>query len=166
MKRVVIEQTKAGKYFTPFANQKDDKIFGYISLRSKDMVTKGGRSSIQSRFTLHQLDQETFDFLIEMNPDFKLEGRIVHMEYLESEVPESLKKRFKKVGSYEERIAEFVKRAGEKGPELTYGGERILRFKEWDESGLVKDTLIQYDNHDDMAIYQAKQKATASADLD
>jgi hypothetical protein len=77
----------------------------------------------------------------------QLPGAIVVKEYLESEVPEDIAlKFFNKELAYEDQIAPYVKRAGADGIELTYGGERILRFTSYDGAGTDSDIKVAHDN--------------------
>ena len=53
---------------------------------------------------------------------------------------------FNKELAYEDAIAQYVKRAGADGQELTVGGERILRFTSYDANGSDTDVKVAHDN--------------------
>jgi hypothetical protein len=87
-------------------------------------------------------------------------GRIVVKEFVESEVPENFASRFNKNLAYEDAIAPYVKRAGKDGIELTLGGERILRFTDYDGSGNDQDIRVAHDNVG--AVVEARANVTAT----
>lgn len=85
---------------------------------------------------------------VKMHKGLVVPGQLVVKEFVESQIPESFRTRFLNNPQLteEEQIAPFVKRAGQDGPELTLGGERILRFTVLDETGLDTDVKVMHDN--------------------
>jgi hypothetical protein len=94
--------------------------------------------------------------LLEANPN-GLVGKLYTVEFIESEAPADFKSLLNKNLSYEEAIATFVKRAGADGPELTVGGERILRYTKYDASNKMYDTVVTHDNQEEVATWRATQ---------
>jgi len=87
-----------------------------------------------------------------MYPERVLPGRIQVLEYVESMVPAAVVKQFLNAElAYEDRIKSYVKTTGNVGEELTSGGERILRFSDYDPSGLKQDVQVEHDNKEDLS---------------
>ena len=87
-------------------------------------------------------------------------GRIAVKEFTESNLPENYASRLNKNVDYEDAIAPYVKRAGKDGIELTLGGERILRFTDYDGTGAEHDVRVAHDNVE--AIVEARANVTAT----
>jgi hypothetical protein len=94
--------------------------------------------------------------LLEANPN-GLVGKLYTVEFIESETPADFKSLLNKNLSHEEAIANFVKRAGQDGPELTVGGERILRYTKYDPSNKQFDVVVTHDNQEEIARWRAVQ---------
>ncbi len=94
--------------------------------------------------------------LLEANPN-GLSGKLYSIEFIESEMPADFKALLNKNLSHEEAISNFVKRAGQDGPELTVGGERILRYTKYDASNKMFDTIVTHDNQEEVSTWRATQ---------
>ena len=92
--------------------------------------------------------------------DLSLPGRVCVQEYLESEMPAHVAKAItnSKTGYYENS----VKRAGEDGPELLCGGERIIRYAFYDRMGTAVDSKIEHDNQDEVKEWRDSVAANAA----
>lgn len=126
---------------------KSNPAYGYIMLASEEMSIDGGWVRTKKRSTLLRAETELLHkFVATVGKTGAIPGKIVVREFLESQVPENFKSRYNKNVSYEEQIAPYVKRAGKDGIELTLGGERILRFTDYDASGKEQDVQVSHDN--------------------
>lgn len=117
--------------------------------------TTGFRRSTKKSFLIKD-KVEGLQSLLEDNPN-GLPGKLYTIEFVESDTPADFKGLLNKNLSYEEAIATFVKRAGADGPELTVGGERILRYTKYDASNKMFDTVVTHDNQEDVATWRATQ---------
>lgn len=88
-----------------------------------------------------------------------LPGQLVVVEFVESQMPAEFSKLLNKNLSYEDSIAQYVKRAGTDGPELTVGGERIFRYTKYDPSNSMFDVSVAHDNVEEVAAYNDAKKA-------
>ena len=114
------------------------------------------------RSTLLKASVDVLEKFVNANPSLTIKGQIVVKEYLESELPEAMAiKYLRKDVTHEEAIAPFVKRAGADGPELTVGGERILRFSIYDVSGEDADVTVTHDNQDAVKEYNTQNSNSA-----
>jgi hypothetical protein len=145
---------------TPY---KQKPTFGFIQL-SQDVVSiEGGWIRNRKRSCLVRAEIANLQLFVSMYPDRTVPGRIQVQEFVESEVPEAIAKQFLNSElEYEERIKSYVKTTGTAGEELTLGGERILRFSDYDPSGQKSDITVQHDNQDDLAGMRAA-RTNASA---
>lgn len=126
---------------------KSNPKFGYIQLQSEELTTENGWVRNKSRNCLLRADVSILEkFIQSFGRGGSIPGRIVVREFLESELPENFQSRLNKSLPYEESVEPFVKRAGKDGVELTVGGERILRFTDYDASGKEMDVRIAHDN--------------------
>jgi hypothetical protein len=67
------------------------------------------------------------------------------------------------VKEYETAIAKFVKRTGADGVELRNNGNRILRFTSYDPTGTKQDSLLAYNNVEEVNAFRiAQEQLTAS----
>jgi hypothetical protein len=140
--------------------------FGYVQLQQKTVSIVGGwirehKKSCLVRGKIAELQA----FVKAFSGATKLPGKIAVQEYVESAVPEAVKKQFLSGGlEYEKAIAGFVKQAGQDGINLMKDGERILRFSSYDPTGKVEEFTIQHDNVEEVAAWNALRKE-AKADL-
>lgn len=156
MSTVKIVPSKENKLITAYKNKKD---FGYVQLNQIAMSVVGGWVREQKRSCLVRGEMEKLQSFVKMFPTGELPGRIVIREFVESEVPADIQKKFiREDVDKEEAIAGFIKTTGKDGVELTVGGERILRFAEYDFSGKEEDTFVQHDNTDAVAEFNAERK--------
>lgn len=157
----IVPNPKTGAIVTPY--QSNPK-FGYVQLQQTAMVVDGGWIRENKRTALLRADVELLSKFVTGNKTLSLPGKIVVKEFLESQVPQTIaEKFFNKAVSHEEQIEPYLKRAGADGVQLTYGGERILRFSEYDPSGNDTDTRIAHDNID--AVREAIVSKSAVAQL-
>jgi hypothetical protein len=151
--KVRIKPTKTGALITTYKN---NTTYGYITLNSEEINSNGEVKPNSLRTCMLRAEIQLLKkFVDRFGKEDQLPGRIVVKEFLEGHVPENYMSRLNKNLSYEDSIAIYVKRASKEGIELTLGGERILRFTEYDGSGNVKDELIPNELIDSLT---AKQK--------
>lgn len=145
MKNVrVVQNAKSGAIITPSSNPK----FGFMQLEEKAQVFELGWMREVKKSTLVRAEVAALQALIAENRTLALPGKIVVQEYLEAEVPEHIRKAFLsgKNIDLEKQTMQYVKRAGNDGPILTVGDDRILRFTWYDRSGLTPDIKVNHDN--------------------
>jgi hypothetical protein len=148
---VKIAPSESGDLITPTSNPN----YGYMRIVEKSFYQQGiwRRSEERSSLVLGEID-----VLVEMVKSAKngeLPGRIVYQDYLQSEMPDHVRKDLVGKRDEEEALANVFRRAGADGPHLTIGGERIVRYKFYDESGKQEDILLQHDNGEDIRAHQA-----------
>lgn len=146
----------------PISAYKSNPEFGYIVLESSVSTVDNGWLRKKTRTALVRAE---IPLLVEFVQGFgsKIPGHIVVREYLESELPGNLQAQFDKADDYEEAVSSFIKRAGEDGPELTVGGERILRFSDYDATGQIQDISVMHDNQAEIAEFRAATAEAAAA---
>ncbi len=150
MSNVRIVPGKTGNVVTPYKNNAD---FAYVQLEQSAIVQAGGWIREVKRTTLLRGKTETLTAFVASAKSLNLPGKLVAMEYLESQVPEAVaKEHLRNDVSYEEAIESYVKTAGADGIPLTAGGERILRFTKWDPSGEMTDISVGHDNQSEVAV--------------
>jgi hypothetical protein len=161
MRNVQIVPSKEGQLITVYKNKSD---YGYITLSSTELSTDArGWLRESKRSTLMRATVDLLQKYIAMNKSLTVPGKIYVEEFLESDVPDSFRERFNKNVDYETQIRPYIKRAGKDGIELTLGGERILRFTSYDQSGTMEDSKIAHDNTDAV---RASKGAASAADFD
>jgi len=160
---VCIVPNEEGNLVTPYESNPD---FGYMLLKQEKPVNKNGWIRISKKSGLIKGDTEALRDYATSAPNQQLPGNLVVSEYVESEVPESVKKQYYDSSKpYEEQIASYIKRVAKDGIELTLGGERILHFTSHDETGTILDTRVQHDNTEEVSAWLAKNKKE-DADID
>lgn len=133
---------------------------GYIQLEQSAIVQDGSWMREVKRSCLLKASVEVLEKFVTANPSLTLKGNLVVKEYLESDLPADMAKKYlRKDVTHEEAIANYVKKAGADGPELTVAGERILRFTEYDATGEAHDITVMHDNQDAVAEYTAAKSA-------
>jgi hypothetical protein len=122
--------------------------FGYIQLEQKSMEFQGGWMRVAKRSCLLRAETEVLTQFVAMNKSLQLPGKIAVQEYAEDKVPQEIQTRFlnTKKNPYEEVVDQYIKRAGNDGPVLMTGDQRILRFSFYDPTGLVPDVFTAHDN--------------------
>lgn len=137
---------KTGALVNPYQS---NPLYGYVQLQQTSRAIVNGWVREKKRSTLLRGTVEMLNSFVKENKSLTVPGKIVTQEFLESAVPADL------VAAYmdnskeqEEMIAPFIKRTGNDGVELTYGGERIIRFSIYDESGSLTDIYVAHDNVD------------------
>jgi hypothetical protein len=158
----IVPNSKTGSVITAYQN---NPKFGYVQLEQSAKVFEGNWIRKTKRTTLLRAEMEVLSEFIAEQKSLFLSGKIVVKEYLESEVPQEVVERFlNKSVDYETAIEPYVKRAGQDGVQLTYGGERILRFTSYDASGNDTDSRIAHDNVEAVR-ESASARSTANANL-
>lgn len=140
--------------------------YGYLQVSSTEMTVEGGWVREKNRSTLIRAKvTELTNFVTHFAKANKLPGRIQIQEFLESEVPPAFASRFDKNKDYEASVAPYIKRAGAKGPELTLGGERIMRFTDYVLTPTEQhaDLMIAHDNGADVSAWRADLTAAQTA---
>lgn len=90
-----------------------------------------------------------------------LPGKITTQEYLEDNIPEVIKANvFNKKLTLEQNIDKLAKRAGEKGPILTYKMKKILSFKFYDANDVLPQITIDHDNVAEIQAWNNNKKAS------
>ena len=161
MSQVTIKPSESGALITPYKNNPQ---YGYVTVQSEQIVMNAGWIRTVSRTALLRAETTILDKFVAMNGNKPLPGHIVVKEYLESELPASFETRLNKnASSREEAIAPFIKRAGKEGIELTLGGERILRFTDYDATGNDTDIIVNHDNVEEVSEARKAQQSTQGA---
>lgn len=138
--KVIIKPTESGALISTYKNSTTQ---GYVTLHSEEINAYGNVIPNSLRSVLLRAEVTLLEkFLDRFGKEDQLPGRIVVKEFLESQIPDNYMSRLNKNLDYEDSIAPFVKRNGKDRVELTLGGERILRFTEYDATGNVKDEFI------------------------
>lgn len=149
MSNVRIVPGKKGTIVTAYENNAD---FGYVQLEQSAIVMTGGWVREVKRTCLLRGKTATLEAFVGSCKGLQVPGKLVALEYLESQVPADIAKEFLRDDvSYEEAIDSYVKRAGADGPALTAGGERILRFVKWDMADQLHDVNVIHDNQAEVA---------------
>lgn len=131
---------------------KSNPTFGYIQLQSEEMTIESGWVRNKQRNCLLRAETAMLEkFLQAFGKTGSLPGRIVINEFVESQLPENFRARLDKSKPWEEAIEPFLKRAGKDGVLLTNGGERILRFTDYDPTGKQQDARVEHDNVSEIA---------------
>lgn len=143
--KVRIKPTETGAFICTYKN---NPAYGYVHLASEELKADGEVLANSFRSCLLRAKIQILEKFCAVYSNQDLPGRIVVNEFLESELREQYKARLNKNLAYEDAIAPYVKRAGKDGIELTLGGERILRFTDYDASGKVLDVFVKSDNYE------------------
>lgn len=139
--------------------REDDPTAGFIVLVQTSSETvallTSTRLQTKTRTTLYAGSVRDLDVKIkEWETRGSIPGKIIVKDLLESELPETLK-----------NPDNYIKRAGQDGPVLMKGGERIYSFKLYYEGGDHFDQKIEHDNKADV-ISHRKATRLATADLE
>ena len=157
----IVPNSKTGSVITAYQNNAE---YGYIQLQQTAITVDGGWVRESKRSTLLRAKMDLLTKFVSAHKSLQLPGAIVIKEYLESEVPQDVMAKFlNKELDYEDAIAPYVKRAGSDGIELTVGGERILRFTSYDNSGSDTDVKVSHDNI--TAVVESKAVSSQTATL-
>ena len=162
MNKVKIAPSKEGNLVTAYAGNAE---FGFIILAQTTSLFVNGWLREVTKRTIMKGAVSALQSFVNANPTLEIGGNLVVKEYKESEVPEAIKSQhFDSSLPYEEQIDGYIKRAGSEGPALMSGGERILRFTIWDQSGSDTDLTVAHDNAEEIKAFNATS-ADKSADL-
>lgn len=155
----IVPSSKTGNVVSTYESNKE---FGYIQLEQSALVQDGAWIREVKRSCLLRAQTAILEKFVAANKSLILPGKLVVLEYLESEVPADVQQRyFRKDVTHEEAIEPYVKRAGTDGIELTFNGERILRFTEYDPSGETADKRVAHDNQDAVSAARAADASKA-----
>ena len=154
---VKITPTKEGNLVTPYSGNAD---YGYIMLSQTKAAFSNGWLKETTNRTILKGTTASLESFVQANHSLELPGNLVIKEFLEDQVPEHVaNSHFDKSLSFEEQIANYVKRAGEDGPELKVDDKRILRFTMWDTTGTEVDLTLQHSNTAEVTAYNEANKA-------
>lgn len=144
MNTVQIKPTETGAFITAYKNKPES---GFIKLQSEEISIQDNfvRNSVRTTLIKGPIDRLE-KFISTFGKTGTVAGRIVIREFTESSLPENFQSRLNKNVGYEDAISGYLKRAGKDGIEVTLGGERILRFADYDPSGAVQDLMVAHDN--------------------
>lgn len=166
MNTVKVTPNKEGQLVTAYAGNPE---FGYMLLAQTSSNFVNGWLKETTKRTIMKGSTAALQAFVASNPSLEVPGQLVTKEFLEGEVPAHIAKaHFDESLPYAEQIGNYIKRAGEDGPELTIEGKRILRFTLLDANKTDVDVIIQHDNVAEVAQYNAvqKNKEIIDADLD
>jgi len=162
MSKVTIAPNKEGKLVTAYEGNAE---FGYMVLAQTKSTFKDGWLRESTNRTIMKGGVDALESFVKGNPTLELEGNLIVKEYLEDAIPEAVaKQHFNSDLTFEEQIANYIKRAGKDGPALMSEGKRIIRFVVWDQSGSAVDSSISHDNGAEVKAFNA-QTTENSADL-
>lgn len=158
MSKVTIRPTSTGELITVYPSNPN---YGYIAVETTDIYIANQQAVKKSRVALVRGEVEVLKAYVSMLAGKPLPGHIIVKEFLEDDLPASYESRLnKKAISREAAIEPFIKRAGKGGIALTLGGQRILRFTEYDATGSDTDVIVSYDNVAE--VYEARSAAKSA----
>jgi len=159
-KVLITPNAQTGALITPFANSD----YAYIQLTSVQMVTtSSGWLDEKRRSTLLRAKTSILEAFVALHgKTLTVPGHIVVREFLENELPAEYTARLNKNLAFEAAVQPFLKRAGKDGIALTKDGQRILRFSDYDPSGLQSDISVAHDNVSEVAEFRAAAKSAAA----
>ena len=161
MNKVFIAPSETGALVNAYQSNPE---YGYITVKSEELQLVSGSVRRRSRSALIRGEvKDLTAFVKTFAKAGMLDGKIVVREFLESELPASYKARISTKMEWEDAIASYVKRAGQDGIECTVGGERILRFADYDPTGQEQDMFVQHDNQEAIQLTREALKARAEA---
>lgn len=164
MSKIQLMPNKSGQMITVSTNNPE---WGSVRIASSESAIDGSTGFIRTVNKSFLIKDKVVNLakFIDMYPNGTMPGKLVNVEFLESNAPAEFSKLLNKNLSYEDAIAPFVKRAGADGPELTVGGERILRFTKYDASATLHDTVVSHDNGEAVAEHNAQKSAANGANF-
>jgi hypothetical protein len=147
---VTIKTNKdSGLKITPYKN---NPKLGYVTIESTETTLKdGGWLRNSTRTALLKADIETLNTYI--GTKNVLPGKIIVNEFIEGTEPASFKSRIDSNKDYETAIKPHLKMSTSEdkgGIPLTIEGNRILRFTDYDPTGLLNDLIVKHDNVDEL----------------
>jgi len=143
--KIKIVPSANGTAVRTYAN---NPVFGYVVLESTDMVFANGWIKEKKRTCILRAEVKLLGAFAAMP---SISGRICVQEFLANSIPAHVQKEHVRDDiPFAEAIADFIKKAGKDGPALTIGGVPIVRFTNYDPSGQSTDSMLQYDNIDEV----------------
>lgn len=162
MNTVKIQPSASGSLVTAF--KKNGGKNGYVHLVQTTTEIDNGWLREKKRSALLKGDVKLLTAMVASAKAGELPGRICVQEWVESALPESVKSRLVgKDQDYDDAIDGYIKRAGEDGPELTCGGERIVRYAFYDPTMAALDSKVSHDNGDEVKEWKAEQAQAEAA---
>lgn len=157
MSKIQIMPNKAGQMITVSTKNPE---WGSIRLASSEMAIDAASGFMKNNSKSFLVKDKVINLgkFLEAYPTAVVPGKLVTVEFLESETPAEFSKLLNKNVTHEEAIASYVKRAGADGPELTVQGERILRYTKYDAASKLFDTIVSHDNVEEVAKFNAQAK--------
>lgn len=147
---VKIGTFKDGTQIKPSAN---NPKFGALLLTQEVLVFSGRFINMRSRNAIMSAEIPTLEAAIAMEQaNGGIPGKVVVLEYVESEVPQEIKDEFYNENEDEDvNIERFLKKTGndEFAIELTKDGENILRFTKFDATATMQDIFVAHDNSEE-----------------
>jgi hypothetical protein len=133
--------------------------FGWIRLASEEIILDSvtGFPKISKKSFLIKQEISNLELFLSAYPNGTMPGKLIVVEFTESQAPAEFKKLINDKIPYEEAIASFVKRADSAGPELTLNGERIFRYTKYSPKLDVYDELVAHDNVEEVKAYMASK---------
>lgn len=154
---VKIAPSESGQLITATSNPD----YGYMRVVEKKTSVQGRWSRTEERSALVLGTIDSLVDIVKSARNGEMPGRIVYQDYLQSQMPDHVRKDLVGKRDEEEALESSFRRAGADGPYLTIGGERIVRYKFYDESGSTSDIILQHDNGDAIREHQAAQATKA-----
>jgi hypothetical protein len=156
---------KMSEFGTAVHSYPNTTEYGYLKLEEIAFAFEGGWLRPRTRTALLRGAPAELDAMVRgISIANALPGRIVVNEFLESEIPANFESYLNKtLPTREAQLDSFYKRAGSGGPVLCLGGERIVRFSNYDHSGVAVDTTVAHDNVEAIAEYRTAQQAAEPA---
>lgn len=151
---------KSQKIVTPYEG---NPKFGFIQLKSVEQVIHNNWLQMKERTTILKGEFEKLESAFQSVTT--LAGKIAVTECTEDNIPVEISSQFNKTQDFEEQIKGNIKRAGENGPVLVQDDKRILRFTNYDATGLQNDVRVPHTNVEEIRAYNATLKAKKSATL-
>ncbi len=157
----IVPTKKSGKLVTPYESNGD---YGYVQLQeSSSIIDSGWLRTVNTSALLRGKIEDLENLVNSVKPHYTLSGKLVVSEFVESKTPENvLTRNINKDLTREDAIQNFIKKTSEDGIELTVGGERILRFTEYDPTGAGVSTRVEHDNQKEVAEW-TKMKSEEAA---
>jgi hypothetical protein len=144
---VIIDKYDGFPYFINWENKYCDYSGSILQLIVYEPITRNGQQINDFRRCIIYGTKSELDYFIHVNiergSEIALKGRIVVKEFLESSVPENYKARLDQNKPWEEAVNYKLLQDYKTTSYLTFKGERILRFFDYDSTGDEKDVIIE-----------------------
>lgn len=148
---VSLKLNETGGLVTPYQGNPE---FGYIVLNSTENVFANGWMQSKERSAIIRGKVAMLESAFTAGQ--KLPGKIAVTECTEDAIPSHFSSQFDKKKTLEENIAPYIKRAGKDGVTLMSEDKRIIRFTEYDPTGVQVDVRVQHTNVAEIKASNAK----------